>query len=90
MTEYQHLQTRQPNSNHDHSSEEFIRKAVTALQKVSMGIAENICSWQITSLEVEYERTEDACLGSGGFGMVYKGKWQGEVCFCPLRRISQF
>jgi hypothetical protein len=44
-----------------------------------MGTSENVLSWQITSLEVEYERTEDVCLGSGGFGMVYKGKWQGEV-----------
>jgi len=46
---------------------------------MGMGTSENVLSWQITSLEVEYERTTNVWLGLGGFGMVYKGEWRGEV-----------
>lgn len=76
-----HIQSRPAAGNEaDQPSERFIRRAVNALQKVSTGaLRSDIASWQITSLEVDYQRTEETCLGVGGFGKVFRGQWHGEV-----------
>lgn len=79
---FQHVQTRPTNIHENQPSERFIRRAVSALQGVSSGSTRHVLPWQITSLEVEYERTEENCLGAGGFGKVFKGEWHGEVGIC--------
>ncbi|KAH9476950.1 Dual specificity protein kinase shkA [Psilocybe cubensis] len=75
-----HIQSRSNAGNDEQPSERFIRRAVDVLKKVSIGfVRDDIAPWEITSLEVEYEAVEDACIGVGGFGKVFRGYWHGEV-----------
>ncbi|KAF8154118.1 kinase-like domain-containing protein [Crassisporium funariophilum] len=79
MALMKHLQARRSTEEHDQPSEMFMRRAVTALQKASSGpVSTSIPLWQITSFEVAYDGEEIDCLGTGGFGKVFKGRWHGE------------
>lgn len=61
-------------------SDKFMQHAVGALQRLSRVSVATVSTWQLTSLEVTFDRDDiDSQVGQGSFGTVFKGMWQGEV-----------
>ena len=62
--------------------EAFIQTATDALQRLSnTSSTTEIPPWSLTSFElVIHKDGEDARLGVGSFGNVYRGEWNGQVC----------
>lgn len=60
-------------------SEKFIWRAVGTIQRLTELVA-NVPAWQVTSLEVTFDRDNlELLIGKGSFGTVFKGLWGSEV-----------